>query len=491
MSKKRHKQSTRQKASKSHRLRSTIAQHRRVGSQLVPPLLQYDFPMTPQSWLDYRLPEMLWAALMLNAVDRHTALAHFRNILRFIATHDQKEGFHEVTLTGIANMEGAHRLEFIEFLLSPTWAANALAPLMLFESLPAKEIWHQHLQHFSISPELLMDAVGSVLWHQSEEATDCRWIRVAAKLFSGKLTVAPSLEHFLHAINNYPDNYEYAGPSIRAAEISFDSPNPPDQTWPQTFWQESWGNTACLTINGDYPQDPPANLITHSDISRIGEDLWTHWEKTHTTTSVDPKHDGVFGMAFYCLRILEELMGIGIGNTILARTGLRTILEARINLKHLIAEDSKELWQEWRRFGAGQAKLSALKFDETIAPPKHISVQNLDYVASEDMWEEYLAVELAGWSDMDLRKMSEKVGLKDTYDQHYPWTSGYAHAMWGPIRETCFQTCGNPLHRLHRYPVRRPLLDTVEDAAGLVDEILGLVDEAYPGFTNRLGAKAA
>ncbi len=56
----------------------------------------------------------------------------------------------------------------------------------------------------------------------------------------------------------------------------------------------------------------------------------------------------------------------------------------------------------------------------------------------------------------------------------------------GAVRESCYQTCGNPLHRLHRYPERRPLQDTVDDAAMLVDEIIQHVDEAYPKFEWRL-----
>ena len=76
--------------------------------------------------------------------------------------------------------------------------------------------------------------------------------------------------------------------------------------------------------------------------------------------------------------------------------------------------------------------------------------------------------------------------MKDSYDQHYSWTSGFAHGMWGAIRETCFHTCANPLHRLHRRPDRMPLQDTVEDAVVLVDEIVQDLSDAYPTFEWRL-----
>ena len=221
-------------------------------------------------------------------------------------------------------------------------------------------------------------------------------------------------------------------------------------------------------------------------MAKLRDRLQEHWHRTHHTTAIDPKHDAVFGMAFYSLRILDEMMGIGIGTSILGRLGLRTILEIRINLKYLLDQDNEELWKKWREFGAGQAKLNVLKFDELIDPPKFIDIKTLEQIANEDIWEEFLTVNLASWSGLDLRKLSERTGLKNDYDKHYSWTSGYAHGMWGAVRESCYQTCGNPLHRLHRYPERRPLQDTVDDAAMLVDEIIQHVDEAYPKFEWRL-----
>ena len=93
---------------------------------------------------------------------------------------------------------------------------------------------------------------------------------------------------------------------------------------------------------------------------------------------------------------------------------------------------------------------------------------------------------LASWTGHNLRKLSERADVKPEYDQYYSWTSAYAHGMWGAIRESSFQVCSNPLHRLHRRPERMSLGDTVEDAARLVDDIIRDVAEAYPEFEWRL-----
>jgi len=49
---------------------STVDQHKRVGSKLLPPLAQIP-NMTTSSWADHHLPEMLWAALPVCPKGQH------------------------------------------------------------------------------------------------------------------------------------------------------------------------------------------------------------------------------------------------------------------------------------------------------------------------------------------------------------------------------------------------------------------------------------
>lgn len=89
----------------------------------------------------------------------------------------------------------------------------------------------------------------------------------------------------------------------------------------------------------------------------------------------------------------------------------------------------------------------------------------------------------------DLRKLSEQVGLKDQYDRYYGWASSFVHGQWGPIRESVFRTCLNPLHRGHRCPYENDpeQLPTVgRDIEHLLNEILSEVDRGYPSFPHRV-----
>ena len=466
-----------------------LSGHRQINRRLIPPVMATELGDILQfvSWTNDRLPEMLWAALILDSVDRGQALGQFRRILEYVRGHNQKEQLCDLSLTGIARLGETIRSEFIGFITEPPDVRRALCNLLLYDALPGKESWQKHLSLTDSDFSSLMSAVGAVLWHQSTEATDCRWLRVMAPMMAGKLHFRSGLQTPFHLLN-YPNSQDEAKArsAIRATEAALSVLGQVDLTWPRDFWQESWVNTPCISMGHRFSPTSVDVIVTRQAISGLRVKLEDHWQQTHTTTEIDAKHDAVFGMTFYCLRILEEMMGIGIGTGVLGRLGLRTILEVRINLQYLMTEDSIELWKKWREYGAGQAKLNALKFDEYTEPPQYIDHETIKVIASEDIWEEYLTINLASWSGLDLRKISEKSESKGTYDQHYSWTSGYSHGMWGAVRESSYQTCVNPLHRLHRHLERQDLKDVVEDAAVLVDEVLELVDDAYPNFGCRL-----
>ena len=469
--------------------RTRLKGHRHINRRLVPPVMATELGETLHfvSWINERLPEMLWAALILDSVDRDQALAQFRRMLEFIHGHNERERMYDLSLTGIASLDETIRDELIGFITEPPEIRQALGNLLLFESLPARKSWKRHI--FSADSDLnrLMSAVGAVLWHQSTEATDCRWLRVMALLTAGKLQFHSGLET-PSLLMNYPNsqNEGKANAAVRASEVGLTSLQEADLTWPIGFWRESWLNTPCIGLRHRISPTSFDVVVTRQGISDLQVKLEAHWQNTHSTTEIDARHDAVFGMAFYCLRILEEMMGIRISNSVLARLGLRTILEVRVNLQYLMSMDSIDLWKKWREYGAGQAKLNVLKYEDTTDIPQHIDQETMTMIASEDMWEEFLTIDLASWSGLDLRRLSEKSRAKDAYDKYYSWTSSYSHGMWGAIRESNYQTCVNPLHRLHRHPERQVLNDVVEDAAELVDKILVLVGEAYPTFAWRL-----
>jgi len=129
--------------------------------------------------------------------------------------------------------------------------------------------------------------------------------------------------------------------------------------------------------------------------------------------------------------------------------------------------------------------------DTVTEDTSYVDIDTLVLLANEDMWEEYLPIELGHWVNSNLRNLSIEAGMKDIYDEFYAWTSTYAHGHWGAVRDSVFTTCGNPLHRLHRIARETPKSppDVIPDACRLIDRLLSLLDQCYPNFTERVTIK--
>ncbi len=468
--------------------RSTLAQHKRFKKTLKPPLMAIadKVPVESSSWLHERMPEMLWAALIFTKC-KDAAFSYFQHLFKFIADHPQKDQLGELTLSGIAEIAEPLRTEFLQYTLRSNAQREALRELLRYESLPIREQWDLYLDPPQ-DLQLLLTAVQSVSWHQSESSTACRWVRVMGLIAAGRMCFNHETSETAKLIVTYPDgDLHQARPSIRATEQGLQNLAPESKrTWTESFWRESWERTECIPPKQKYNMPPLDDVVTRPRVNEVRDLLMQHWRATHPSTAPESKHDAVFGLALYCMRVLEDMLGIGISSSTLGRMGLRTILEARLSLRYLNLQGDPQLWSKWRGYGSGQAKLSALKYEDEIEAPDYIDLSSFQQIAYEDKGPEFVNINLAGWSGIDLRRMSERIGLKELYDQHYPPNSSFIHGTWSAVRETVLETCANPLHRLHRIPSRNSLSETVESAADLVDEILQEVESLYPPFPSRL-----
>ncbi|HEX74026.1 MAG TPA: hypothetical protein G4N93_02630 [Dehalococcoidia bacterium] len=129
-----------------------------------------------------------------------------------------------------------------------------------------------------------------------------------------------------------------------------------------------------------------------------------------------------------------------------------------------------------------------MKLKELGEEISSIEIDDIDRLANEDKWIEFTSINLGHWASVDLRKISDDVGLKELYDKYYVYTSGYMHSNWGAVRESVYQKCVNPLHRYHRIPTYDlPLMPSVtSDARNITNGILECLSEAYPKLDCRL-----
>ena len=275
------------------------------------------------SWMNDRLPEMLWAALIFASTERRQAFREFGRIFNFVAQHERKTELELLTLSNFADLDVELRKELIEVITANPTTSRALSTLLMFDGLPAKSEWDACLPSYDASLSLLMTAVGETLFQQSPGATDCRWVFVTGVAAAGRMSVAPSLTDYVERMTKYPELEPGApeGASVRSTEGGLAGFMLPKSEWPEIFWREAWEKSPCFRLATPSPDEQVQPSTTRQAINDLIESLESHWNQTHSTTAVDAKHDAVFGMAFYVLRILTEMMGIGISNGILSRGG--------------------------------------------------------------------------------------------------------------------------------------------------------------------------
>jgi hypothetical protein len=439
-----------------------------------------------------RLPELLWAILLATQMERKAALEIFRSVAR-VGVDYRGIGKIPITLSGIASMPQGARDSIIGAITANSTSRATLKCLTIFKDLPSRETWLARLgtPTSSIDWMPLMNGVARTLDHQSQESTDCQWASFYFRVASGQFKLPT--DELNRQIAEYPDfgDQRTVRPSIRANEITLDNRYKFETGWSGKFWDQCLRETRCQFSIGQ-KDSPSTNAgLAIENVGRLADCLAKHARSSLQTTGVDSKHDTIFGTAFYCLSILRELIEFGANGSILARMGLRTVLECYVTLAYLIKKNDEALWRSYRVYGAGQGKLAFLKIDESEESserPTYVSADTLKALANEDQWQEFLPIDVGDWEKSDLRKRSEFAGVKADYDRYYSWTSAYAHGNWGAVRSTVFTTCLNPLHRLHRIPLvhARLLEGVIPDMIHLVDNILALVDGSYPTFEARL-----
>lgn len=169
-----------------HRNYSQVETHKRIGNLFLPPLLQVP-KLKPTSWHSERLPEMLWAVLLITHLDREFALELFRRVAVYIQNLEGSIRFHDVTLSGLAKLSEVQRDGFVRNLVNDKSIQVALAPLLLFPELPAYSTWQKYLAPIldDLAWEILAKGVLETLDHQSQAATDCRWLKVLVNVVAG------------------------------------------------------------------------------------------------------------------------------------------------------------------------------------------------------------------------------------------------------------------------------------------------------------------
>ena len=476
---------------------SSINKHKNENKVLKPPMNTLPGQVNFSSWVNDRMPHMLWACILAGNLERERYLHLFRMVARNI-----REEFPHYKSLGISHADFVKfsEAEFdcaFQQVFDDAKAVEALRCLLFVECLPDLAHWKRRL----ISPpadgdaRALASGVLNCFDHQSQNATDVRWLKVIFLMITGKMIFPESMRDRVEEFRLYPDygDMRKVRPSIRSAEMMLNGSDETGKIDPDyrkisdDFWNHMLINTECDIAQRFKPPAMPVQSI-RSEMYDLAKFISEHFDATLTTTKLDARHDVSFGLVLYAAALALELT-LGYGHKMAGgRILLRSIMEAYITLHYLTKKDDAKEWLAYRDDGAGKTKLAFLKNLEAEEKPDFIDIDRLENLANEDMWLEFRDVNIGAWSKKDLRKLAIECGAKETYDKYYDWASGYAHGQWVCIRDTAFSVCSNPLHRFHKIPVplKTAMPSVLPDSCKLINMMLDDINSLYPSFKVRL-----
>jgi hypothetical protein len=410
------------------------------------------------SWARDRLPEYLWMGLILTNHGRKETFNKLFPILKYISTVDRE--MEHPKISKILSLPDDKQEKIYERILDNLDKSD-ISPLTVILNGNDYPIFYRYFNDNTMSMEKRLEIVGKTirkLWnHQSNEATDIRFLALCLLLYNNKIQFSPQSKVTAIALAHYP-NTEHDDermrsyrPSVRSFEgIDFGHD---DYSFSKYFWNEIGMLDECKLIYLEYPK----GNIMNKDLIEDSKNAIDYTLSAHKEISLnEDKFSVLTGSLSYALKIYEEIITKDLGESILGRHGSRTIIELIIILKYLIKEESNkpDIWSEYKQYGIGKYKLILLKSREKRDEKEksHFCEPLIDILVNELGWEEYQDVDLKYFDKTGIREKSIEVGEKDLYDILYDYDSNYVHGLWGAVRESSLLTCDNPNHKYHSVP---------------------------------------
>ena len=469
---------------------SGISDHKKRKGALVTPFnaaLGDTLKLSP--WAKERMPEYLWLGLILLHYGRTTGIEKAGNILSEISK--KFDSLSQPRMSKIFSLANDEQKSLYEIICKHV-EKEVLAPLTV---LYPGRLYPTFNEYFFISHllveeriNIISEAVKLFSPHQSDEATDLRFLALSLMIFSGKLQVVQGMESVISALNEYPytdhesEIMRMYRPTIRSMEggMNFDENN---TDFSSKFWRDFGMMTPCNPIKIEFPENTTNHKEFTDDCRKVIE--YVFYSNKDKSLAED-KFDVIIGSVNYALKIFAEINENSLGNSILGRHGIRTIIEVYIMLKYLLKREMEQpkIWEEYKLYGVSKYKLILLKARESnsIDMTSHFSLPMVEALVNEIRWEEFIDVNLNYFDKQGIRDKSIDVGEKELYDLFYDYDSNFSHGLWGAVRESSMLHCNSSDHQFHIVPDiydNQNLPDTKSDSNKIMILLYTLLASLY------------
>jgi hypothetical protein len=410
------------------------------------------------SWNRERLPEYLWIGIIFSKYGRKDGFDKLFPVLKYISTVDNSITFPK--LSSILSLTSEKQEKIYQKILEHV-EKSVIAPLTAIINADNYPIFYKY---FNDNTMLIEKRIGIIretirkLWdHQSNESTDVRYLALSLLLFNNRLHIGPETEDTAKALACYSkiehddEHMRIYRPIVRSMEgIDFEQT---EYSFSEYFWREISMLDKCDLYYIEFDKGD----LSKKEIIKDTKEALDYVSKFYKNEQIHgDKFSVLSGSLCYALKIFEEIISKDLGNSILGRHGLRTIIEMLIIIKYLIKNEINHpnIWKEYKQYGIGKFKLILLKSREKKDREKlsHFNEAFIDILVNENTWEEFQDIDLKYFDRIGIREKCIEIDEKELYDILYDYDSSYVHGLWGAIRESSILACNNPNHLFHSIP---------------------------------------
>lgn len=438
---------------------SKLSEHTFVKGRFITPL--NSLPMMQEledekSWTYGRMPEYIWIGLILKYFGREEGLKKSYYIISKI--HNVAPDLYTVRLSQILKLDTNIQEEIYEYIIS-LGVKDAISPLTIFLTGSQAPVFAKYFYSYKQGIEdrckAIVETMSEIMDHQSNEATDIRFVAVYFNILSGKMHL---LKEQVNLLISYPASkhideiMRMARPIVRSLEMMILTFENTDSEYLKGFWRCVSEMTECDIFVINFPEE---NRSITAYMESLHEVFVYLSELLIASNMLDEKMNVLLGIATYSYKRLKEIYRHQLFNSISGRSCVRVLIEDYIMMKYLMKNEAfhENIWHDYQLYGMGLYKLVLARHRESdCLEESHFDEKYIEALVNEFKGEEFINMDTRYFDKQNIRSKAESVNEKSLFGLYYDYDSSFEHGLWGAIRESSLLKCNNPAHKYHCVP---------------------------------------
>lgn len=439
-----------------------------------------------KSWTYGRMPEYLWIGLILKYYGRDEGLSKSYRIIS--ALHRLAPELYTARMSQIITLQKDIQKNFYDYIIS-IGAKEALTPLTIFLTASKAPVFAEYFycteQSVEDRCETMIQTIRDIMDHQSNEATDIRFVALYFNLLSGKVHLLKKQVDILRSYptaNHSDEIMRIARPTVRACEMMILTFEQINSTYLKEFWRCISEMTDCSIFTIKFPQEHRNITVYMEKLNNVFNylsDLFI------ATEPLNEKMNVLLGIATYSYKRMREIYEHQLFNSISGRSCVRVLIEDYIMMKYLLKNEASHdnIWRDYQLYGIGLYKLVLARHRESgVSKESHFDERYIEILVNEFKDEEFINMDTKYFDKQNIRLKAEDVGEKSLYGLYYDYDSSFEHGLWGAIRESSLLKCNNPAHKYHCVPDIEGdtiLKSVLPDCVMVMNKTVSFLDEIY------------